>query len=333
MSEALLVLDNIRLNFSPTGLLFLNIIIGFLMFGVALEMRIKKFKTILKKPKTVLVGVLSQFVVLPALTFLLVVIIQPSPAVALGMILVAACPGGNISNFISSLAKANVELSVSLTAIATILAIIMTPINFALYGEWYVSIYNSMNASTLIRPINIDLWQVFQTVFILLGIPVILGISIHYRFPRTTYKAIKYVKTISVIIFIAIIFAMIGNNIAHIANYIHLIFFIVIIHNALALSTGFLLSSAFKIEKKNRRSITIETGIQNSGLALALIFNPKIFPADLELGGMAFIAAFWGIWHILSGLIMAFGFQKYDNRQKNNKNISIPNKAEAEAWH
>jgi bile acid:Na+ symporter, BASS family len=305
MQEGLAVLDSLRLNFSPGGLVILNITIGFIMFGVALEMRIKKFKKVLLHPKPVIVGVISQFFLLPLLTFLVVIILRPTPAVALGMILVASCPGGNVSNFISSLAKGNIELSVSLTAIATLAAIFMTPVNFALYGGWYVDIYNNMNAGQLLRPIEIEFWQIFQTVFILLGIPVILGPFVHYKFPRTTYKSIKYIKTGSVILFAGIVVAMLANNFEFFIKYIHLVILIVLFHNALAFMAGWSLSSVTKLSPPDKRSITIETGIQNSGLALALLFNPKIFPADLNLGGMAFIAAWWGIWHIVAGLSLA----------------------------
>lgn len=305
MQEALSVLDSLQLNFSPGGLLILNITIGFIMFGVALEMRIKKFKTVLRHPKPVIVGVFSQFILLPLITFLIVLLIRPTPAVALGMILVSACPGGNVSNFISSLAKGNIELSVSLTAIATMAAIFMTPLNFALYGGWYVDFYNNLHAASMLRPIEIEFWQIFQTVFILLGIPVILGLFVHYRFPRTTYKSIKYIKTISIILFVGIIAGMLSNNFDYFLKYIHLVILIVLFHNAMAFITGWSISSVFMLERPDRRSITIETGIQNSGLALALLFNPKIFPPDLKLGGMAFIAAWWGIWHILAGLGVA----------------------------
>jgi bile acid:Na+ symporter, BASS family len=98
---------------------------------------------------------------------------------------------------------------------------------------------------------------------------------------------------------------MLKNNFQQFLGNIHLIFIIVLIHNALALGSGFAIASIFKLKRRDRRSISIETGIQNSGLALTLMFNPKIFPVDFELGGMAVIAAWWGIWHIISGLIMA----------------------------
>ena len=116
--ESLEILDNIRLNFNQGGLLILNITLAFVMFGVALELKVKKFKNVFTNPKSAIIGIASQFLLLPILTLGLVLIINPSPSIALGMILVSACPGGNISNFMTSMAKGNTELSVSLTAVA-----------------------------------------------------------------------------------------------------------------------------------------------------------------------------------------------------------------------
>lgn len=298
-------MDHVRLNFSPSGLLFLNIALAFIMFGVALGIKPDDFKDIIQKPKSAITGIISQFLLLPLLTFILVILVKPTPTVALGMILVASCPGGNISNFVSSIARANTALSVSLTAFATLSAIFITPLNFAIWGNLYVRFYNSRSAEALLRPLKIDQMQMFETVFILLGIPVIFGILFASRFPKTTKKIIKPLKTASLLFFIIMVIAMLSANFDHFMRYVHLVFFIVLIHNALALGTGFIFSTLMKRPKADRRTITIETGIQNSGLALTLMFNPKIFPPELELGGMAIIAAWWGIWHILSGLTMA----------------------------
>lgn len=290
------VLDWIRLNFSAGGLLFMNITLAFIMFGVALGIKVDHFKKVLQYPKSVLLGVISQFIALPALTFLLIVIIKPSPSVAMGMILVAACPGGNISNFISSLAKANVALSVSLTAFATLAAIIMTPLNFAIWGSLY------SETSNLVIPIKIDAWEMMKTVFILLGIPIVIGIWFSNNFPKATQVILKPIKIFSIIAFGGFIAAAFASNFKFFLSYIHLILLIVLVHNLLALTTGFSIASIFKLPKADRRTLTIETGIQNSGIALVLIFNPNLFNG---LGGMAFIAAWWGIWHILSGLLVA----------------------------
>lgn len=290
------VLDQVQLNFSPSGLLILNITLAFIMFGVALEIDTRNFKRILKKPKSLLVGFFSQFLVLPGITFLLVLAIKPTPSVALGMLLVASCPGGNISNFISNLAKGNTALSVSLTGIATLGSIFLTPANFAFWGGMYEK------ASQLIMPIEIDPWHMLRTVVILLGIPMAAGVVFARKFPRITAQITRPIKIISILIFAGFVVIAFSNNFSYFLNYIHLIFLIVLAHNAVALLSGFSLGTVFRLPRVDRRSISIETGIQNSGLALVLIFNPNLFDGN---GGMAFVAAWWGIWHIVAGLGIA----------------------------
>lgn len=310
MFDSLEALDHVRLNFSPSGLVFLNIALAFVMFGVALDIKIEHFKDILKKPKSAIVGFISQTVLLPAFTFLLILLLNPTPTVALGMILVSACPGGNISNFISSISRGNVALSVSITAISTLSAIFVTPFNFALWGNWYIDFYNAKGAESLMRPLVIDQYQMFQTVFILLGLPVMIGLFISQKYPEFTARIKKPIKTGSLLFFVLMVIAMLAANFSNFTSYVHLVFFIVLLHNALALATGFFFSKLNHLPKSDQRSIAIETGIQNSGLALALMFNPKIFPPEMELGGMAVIAAWWGIWHIISGLTIAFFWSK-----------------------
>ncbi len=302
MKEALEVLDHVRLNFSPSGLFALNVTIAFIMFGVALDIKWKHFKDVIMKPKSAIIGIISQFFLLPAVTFLFILVLSPTPTVALGMILIASCPGGNISNFMSAMARGNLALSVSLTGVATLAATFMTPLNFALWGGWYIDIYNKAGAANLLRPIEIDLFQMVQTVFILLGVPVILGLLFAQYLPRLTLKIKKPIRQLSIVIFIIFVIVLLAANFNNFLKFVHLVFLIVLIHNALALLTGFGFSTLFKLPRVDRRAITLETGIQNSGLALVLMFNPKIFPPELELGGMAVIAAWWGVWHIISGL-------------------------------
>jgi bile acid:Na+ symporter, BASS family len=310
MSETLKVLDEIRLNFSPAGLHVLNITIAFIMFGVALGLKTENFLRIVTNPKPVIIGVLAQFIFMPAMTFLLILVLDPSPSVALGMILVAACPGGNISNFFSAMARGNVELSVSLTGISDISAIIMTPFNFAFWATLYSS------TSDLFIPITIDPFEMLKIIVILLGIPTVLGMFVAARFPKFTAKIFKPIKIFSIIFFFLYIVIALGNNFGYFLKFIHLIFLIVLIHNALALLTGFSLARIFRLKPNDTRTVTIETGIQNSGLGLVLIFNPHLFNG---LGGMAFIAAWWGIWHIISGLTIGFfwGSKPYKSELKN----------------
>jgi len=297
-------LDTIRLNFNQESVNLMNIAIAFIMFGVALSIKPQHFKILVFNPKPVLLGVVAQYLLLPALTFLLVIILRPSTAVALGMILVAACPGGNVSNLISAISKSNITLSVSLTAITTVMSLFMTPFNFAFWGGLYAK------HSPLLVPITIDPVEMFRTVFLILGIPVILGMFVGMKFPKFTKMVEKPVQATSIIFFIGFIVAALAGNFNLFLRYIHLIFFLVLIHNGLAFLSGYSLPKSLKVSEINSRTISIETGIQNSGLGLALIFNPRIFPPELHLGGMAFVAAWWGIWHIVAGLLLAFYWRR-----------------------
>jgi BASS family bile acid:Na+ symporter len=297
-------LDTVRLNFNQESINLMNIAIAFIMFGVALSIRPQHFKTLASRPKPVWMGVISQYLLLPALTYLLVLVIQPSTAVAMGMILVSACPGGNVSNLISAISKSNVTLSVSLTAITTVMSLFMTPFNFAFWGGLYA------RHSPLLVPISIDPLEMFRTVFLILGIPVILGMFVGMKFPKLVRKVDKTVQAASVIFFVGFIVAALAGNFSIFLKYIHLIFFIVLLHNGLAFIAGYFVPRAMRVSEINCRSISIETGIQNSGLGLALIFNPRIFPPELNLGGMAFIAAWWGVWHIVAGLLLAFYWRR-----------------------
>ena len=292
-------LDYVRLNFNQDSVNMMNLAIAFIMFGVALSIRPGHFRAVFLNPKPVVIGSVSQYIILPALTYLLVSIIRPSTPVALGMILVSSCPGGNVSNLISSISKANITLSVSLTTITTIMSLIMTPFNFAFWGGLYAK------HSPLLVPITIDPIEMFRTVFLILGIPVILGMFVGMKFPKFSKRMDRPIQIASIIFFIGFIVAALAGNFSIFLKYIHLIFLLVLLHNGLAFLSGYALPKIFKINEINCRTISIETGIQNSGLGLALIFNPRIFPPELNLGGMAMVAAWWGIWHIVAGLILA----------------------------
>jgi BASS family bile acid:Na+ symporter len=307
MYEQLLNLDDVRINFSAAGMHVVNIVLAFVMFGVALGIRLQTFKSIFLYPKSAIVGLFSQLVALPAITFLLVVIFNKfiTPMVAMGMILVASCPGGNISNFMSQLSKANTELSISLTAITTALSTIMTPFNFSFWGKLYVNFINKQ-AGHALQELHIDNFQMFETVFILLGLPLLLGILTMKFLPKIAEKLKKPLQYFSILFFIAMVVMAFSNNFDLFLKYIFYIFILVFIHNLIALSTGYGLASLFRLPHINRRTLSIETGIQNSGLGLILLFNPKIFPPDIAIGGMLFVTAWWGIWHIISGLTIAF---------------------------
>ncbi len=292
-------LDKVKINFDVDGLFFLNLTLAVIMFGVALDIKLSDFLRIFKNPKSVLVGVLSQFILLPAFTFLLVFIIKPIPSIALGMFMVAACPGGNISNFMTNYAKGNAALSVSLTAIATLFAIVMTPLNFQFWSGLYPP------TSTIINSVSISPLEMVKVIFLLLGVPLILGMFVRHYFPRFAIKTSPYFKLGSIIFFLLLIVLALSKNTEIFIKYIHYVFLIVIGHNILALILGYNVARIAGLSKRNRRTLAIETGIQNSGLGLLLIFT--FFDG---IGGMAMLAAFWGIWHIVSGLVLATYWSK-----------------------
>ena len=312
MFEALKNIDEIRLNFSSAGLLFMNITLAFIMFGVALEIKLENFKKLFYNPKSAILGIVSQVLILPGLTFLLIIIMNPPPSIAMGMILIAACPGGNISNFISALAKGNIALSVSLTAFTTLSATLITPANFAFWGGMYVNYYQNVNSLNI--PIEIDLWQMVQTVFLLLGLPLILGMWFANRFPQTTKRILKTVKISSIIVYLIFILGAIFANLEFIPIFVLPIAVFTLFLNSQTLLTGYFIATIGGISKQDRRTLSIETGIQNSGLALILIFNPKLFDGN---GGMAFMAAWWGIWQMISGIGIALILSKIKLPMKN----------------
>lgn len=288
------IIDTVHINFDTQTLWVLNFALAFVMFGIALEISITDFRQLLKKPKPILVGVCSQFLVLPAITFLLVLLLKPPPSIALGMFMVAACPGGNISNFISHLAKGNTALSVSLTAIATLLAIVMTPFNLQFWGSMY------QPTTGILNEVAISPFEMIRLVSLLLGLPLVLGMLVNHLKPKVAQRLAKFLKMGSLLFFIALVFLALKNNWDVFSDYISYVFWIVLLHNLVAFVTGFSFGKLFKLAKEDIKSITIETGIQNSGLGLLLIFT--FFDG---LGGMALLAAFWGIWHLISGLLLA----------------------------
>lgn len=311
MIETLKGIDFVQLNLSSEAGLFINIALAIIMFGVALGIKIKDFKNIFSAPKIPLIGYLSQFIVLPIITFIVVYSIRNyiTPTIGLGMILVAACPGGNISNFMSSMAKGNAALSVTLTALATFSALVLTPFNFTFWGKMYIKTYAN-HSTDLVQNLVINPFDVFKTVFILLGIPLTVGMLVNHFLPKFTKRIVKPIRIFSIIIFLGMVAGLLQKNIDHFMDYIKYIFIIVLIHNIIAFLSGYFFATFWEIKGQNRRTITIETGIQNSALAIVLLINPKIFPPELTIGGMAFIAAWWGVWHIFSGLVLA-GFWSY----------------------
>ncbi|KYG74570.1 BASS family bile acid:Na+ symporter [Roseivirga ehrenbergii] len=306
-------LEQVRINFSNDSVGLLNFCLGFIMFGVALNLKKDNFISLINNKKAVFTGLASQFILLPAFTFLLIFLIKPHPGLALGMILVAACPGGNVSNFYSMVGKGNIALSVTLTAIATVVAAFATPFNFSFWGNL------SPETSEIIKSIGLSFTDMFKTVFLILVFPLLLGLLVSSKAPKIAGMIEKPVKVISFVILMAFIAVATVDNLDVFKNYIHYVVALVLLHNLMALGIGYFTGKLFKNNEQDCRTISIETGVQNGGLALVLIFN--FFDGN---GPMALIAAWWGVWDIFSGYIIASLFA-YRSKRSTNKSEQVIN--------
>ncbi|HSN81221.1 MAG TPA: bile acid:sodium symporter family protein [Polyangiales bacterium] len=287
-------IDQVRLSFNPATLTLLNALIGLIMFGVALDIRTDDFKRVVRDPRGPLIGLGAQFLLLPAMTFGLVSIIRPLPSIGLGMMMVAACPGGNFSNFLAHHAKANSALSVSMTAISTALAIVMTPLNLAFWGGL------DTETAAILKEVSLDPFALLRTILLILGIPLAAGMLVAAKRPALALRLRRPMKIFSLGAFGLFIVGALAANWQHFLENVGYVAFAVALHNAAALGLGYGTSRALGCPRYDARAISIEVGIQNSALALVLIFG--FFDG---LGGMAIIAAWWGVWHLISGLTVA----------------------------
>ena len=252
-------------------------------------------KRVLKHPKAIAAGLTSQLLLLPAATCLVAYFLDPMPSIALGMVLVAACPGGNFSNFLSALAGGNTALSISMTTVVTTFAFLTTPLNFVFWSSLLPS------TEALRQSISLDPIELLYTVGLIIIVPSFAGIAVSTKAPGVAAKMRKPFRVISIVLlFVFILGAVLANREAF-AQFISMVVTLVIAHNAFALALGYTVGKAVGLPQRDRRTLAIETGIQNSGLGLVLIFS--FFNG---LGGMALVAAAWGIWHLVSGSALAF---------------------------
>lgn len=296
-------IDSVRLNFSPESLQALNWVIAIIMFGVALDIHWRDFKTVFRQPKAPLIGLLCQFVLLPAvacgLTLLLQGVFPIAPGIALGVILVAACPGGNFSNFLTHFSKGNTALSVTMSSISTFASIVMTPFNIALWGR-----LNPYTAP-LLKQIAIDPWEVLSTVFCILLLPLASGMAFQQLWPGLSEKLKKPMQNLSIVFLAVVIGLALKNNFGYFLQYIGLAASIVFVVNAVALALGYGMARFSRLSQADAQAVSFEVGIQNAGFGLILIFN--FFGG---LGGMALITAWWGVWHLISGFALALWWRR-----------------------
>ncbi len=287
-------LDAVRLNFSPSTLTLLNVVLAAIMFGIALDTKVADFAGVVKMPKPMAVGIAAQFVVLPAMTFALTLVLGVRASIAMGMILVACCPPGSISNVLTHRAGGNVALSVSMTAISNVMAIFLMPLGVAFWG--------SLRPSTdaILTAVNLSAASMLRDTALIIGIPFVIGIVISQRFPGFAAGAQPWVKRISLLALLVFILSGLAGNAATFVDYIGLVFVAVLLQGLLALLLGYSIARWSGLQMRNRQAVTFEVGVRNAGLGLGMVFT--FFDG---IGGMAMVAGWWGIWDIMTGLLLA----------------------------
>ncbi|QUJ67272.1 bile acid:sodium symporter family protein [Photobacterium sp. GJ3] len=290
---------------SNTSLLLLNLVLALMMFGIALGLKPADFRTVARHPKGPLTGLAAQFFLMPALTWLLTMVVPLPAEVALGLILVASCPGGSFSNLVTYLANGNTAMSISMTGMASLAAVVMTPLNFMGYA--------SLNPATavLLKQITVPPQSILLVVILVLALPLALGLLCGYLAPGFARRSEPWFRVTSLITLLGFVAAALLSHWPQFIAGANVYLLTVVAHNALALAIGWLSAWTMKLPMADRRAVTLEVGLQNSGLGLGIIFS---FFSDLT--GMAIIAAGWGIWHLLSGLGLCFLWQRQDRRQR-----------------
>ena len=286
-----------------TQQLILSLVLATMVFSVALELKIADFTRVVQTPRAVVCGLVPQFVLLPVGTWLATLMLDLPPNIEAAMILVAACPGGSLSNVITHFGRGNTALSVSISAVAAVMALVLTPLNFA----WMMAA-NPATAGWR-HSLSIDASDIWWSLLALLALPMALGLTVHHRWPEIAERIRKPLGTFSLLALLAFIAVALVAQRSLLDARILPQLAIVILHNAAGLLLGFLCALAFRVAERDRRAIVIEGGMQNSGLALGII--AVTFNADL---GMVIIASLWGIWHIVSGLTLAILWRMKDAR-------------------
>ncbi len=284
-------IDDVTINFSDSSLIILNVVLAIVMLGIAMDTRASDFKEVRRMPRAMAVGIAAQFILLPAITFCLTLLLGVRGSIAMGMILVASCPPGGTSNILTYRSRGNVALSVSMTGISSLIAIFLMPLNVAFWGGL------QPEASKILEDVDLSALEMLVHVVLVIGVPFIIGLTIAEKKPEFTAKVQPWVKRFSLWALVGFIVASLASNISIFWDYIPIVFIVVFLHDTLALALGYGIASSFKLDEYNRRAITFEVGVRYAGLGLGMVFT--FFDG---IGGMALVAGWWGIWDLIAGL-------------------------------
>lgn len=292
-------IDQAQFNFSPTAGLAVAVMVGFLVFAVALDLTWEQFRRVLKKPKAPGIGLVAQYVILPAVAFGIGLLLAATPSIALGLLLVTCCPAGALSNYLTGVARGNVATSVSMTAISTLFSIILTPL---LFGFWA-----SMNPDTaaLLQQIRIDPRRIITVLLIMLIVPVTAGMFIRARRPDTADRIRLWTRRIAGGVFAIVVAILILGNIDVLGNFAREALPPVLVTFAIAVALGWGLARVSGLMAPDRRAVTIEVAFQNVALAIGMAV--AFFQS---LAGVAITAILWGVVHLSFGFVLVAAFMR-----------------------
>lgn len=286
--------DDVVLNFTPGSLTLLNVVLGLIMLGIALDTAPEDFRVVAKHPKPFIIAILAQLLLLPAVTFGLTLILPVTASMAMGMILVACCPPGNISQVLTHRSGGNVALSVSMTAVGNLVYIVAMPLSIAFWGSLHPT------ARTVLAQVALDPLKMLLEIVLIIGLPFAVGLLVRAKLPKIAAKAHPFVKWFSLLALVGFIVVALVGNWSVFISVLGIVVLVVTVHDAVALALGYGTAVIGGLGTRERKAMTFEVGIRNAGLGLGLVF--AFFGG---LGGMAIVAGWWGIWDIAAGLIVA----------------------------
>lgn len=285
--------------FAPTTCLWIktswvNYLLMIVMFGMGLTLRLEDFKLVFTRPRDILLGCATQFIIMPLLAFGLGVAFHLDPALMAGVVLVGCCPGGTSSNVITYLSKGDVALSVGMTSVNTLLAPFLTP---------------AITYLLLKTTVNVDMMSMFVSIIKVVVVPIALGFIINKLFGELTQKLVKVLPGVSVTAICLIVAAVVSHNAEKIMTTGLIVFVVVILHNLLGYASGFVLGQVLHLSIPKTKALSVEIGMQNSGLATSLAGTA--FP-DLAMATVP--GAIFSVWHNISGAILANIYNRWTDK-------------------
>jgi BASS family bile acid:Na+ symporter len=297
-------LDSLRIVLDPLGQAGVALALMLVMFGVALGLRVQDFRILADTPSLYLGGVLAQIVLLPLVTFGLIILISPPPSIALGMIVVACCPGGSVSNLLTYLSRGDIAVSVALTATSSMLAALLTPVSTLFWAQAYAP------TAELLVSLEVNPLLFIGQTTLLLALPLAAGMIVAAKAPDIAERIRKRTTIAGAAVLGATIVYGIGYFYPILWPAVGLLASITILHNTAAFATGAVVGMVLTKQSSIRRALTFEVGIQNAGLALIILL------AQLKgVGGAAAIAAVWGVWDLIAGGLLAISYNYFDRKR------------------